>query len=102
MSNLIYEQSLELFASEDFTEQKKLYDSLLFEVNQCLKGGDDTPLVEALNLAEKNNKMAILKKKNGPTLSVSIRSLIRHIANMMIKPNVAAIIKYLSLLLVHW
>ena len=59
MSNLIYEQSLELFASEDFTEQKKLYDSLLFEVNHCLKSGDDTPLVEALSLAEQNNKAAI-------------------------------------------
>lgn len=74
MSNLIYEQSLELFASEDFTEQKKLYDSLLFEVNQCLKGGDDTPLVEALSLAEQNNKAAIFNNIN-EMINISVTTM---------------------------
>jgi hypothetical protein len=50
---------------------------------------------------EKNMMIAALKKKNGPTLSVSIKSLIKHMAKMMINPSVDAMIIYLSSLSVQ-
>lgn len=64
MSNLIYEQCINLFASEDNDEQLKIYKDILSNVNECLKSGKDSSLSEALKIAETENKGAIFKHIN--------------------------------------
>lgn len=65
MANLIYEQCISLFASEDQQEQSSIYDRISEEINQSLKTGNDGVLAEALQIAEQENKVAIFNHING-------------------------------------
>lgn len=65
MANLIYEQCIRLFASENSEEQSSLYDSISGEINEALKTGNDNVLAQALQLAEQDNKVAIFNHING-------------------------------------
>lgn len=65
MANLIYEQCVSLFASENPAEQSSLYDKIYEEINQSLKTGNDTVLAQSLQIAEQENKVAIFNHING-------------------------------------
>lgn len=74
MPNLIYDQCVELFASDSSEEQKRLYDSISEQINESLKTGNDTVLAQALQLAEAENKVAIFNQING-MINLSVTTL---------------------------
>lgn len=77
MSNLIYEKCIVLFSTEDSTEQLRTYHEILNLVNQCLKTGQDTMLVDSLALAEQENKAAIFNHIN-QMINLSVTTLHDH------------------------
>lgn len=87
MANLIYEQCIRLFSSEDSQEQSYTYDVISEEINQALKTGNDSVLAQALQLAEEENKVAIFNHINGMiNLSVSTMSHPEYDSHLFVFP----------------